>query len=261
MSSVRRAMLLVGFLLPVVAFARVPSELIIGGTESEDGAWPWQLSLRYLGTHSCGATLLGGRYAVTSAHCVGNAPISYLIVAGTNNRTCDDDNCVTRQPSDITRHPDYINSGGAGYPNDVAVVQWTLTLLPFMNVQIIPMALEDANFQDCYTTGWGRLTASGALPVMLNEAATDIISVAECQQMWSSSQVTDSQLCIMDKTNGATAPCNGDSGGPVVCQASWASPWELVGIVSYGRTGCLTTVATVSARVTTYRDWIQAQAP
>jgi len=254
-------MLLVGLLLPAVVFARVPSQFIIGGTESDDGAWPFQLSLWFTGSHSCGASLLGGRYAVTSAHCVGNAPITYLIVAGTNNRTCDDDNCVTRQPSDITRHPDYIDSGAAGYPNDVAVVQWTVAIVPSPKIQFVTLALTDATYQDCYTTGWGRLTAGGTLPVMLHQAATDIITVEECQQMWSSIQVTDSQLCFIDKANEATAPCNGDSGGPVVCQASWASPWELVGIVSYGRTGCLTTVATVSARVTTYRDWIQAQAP
>lgn len=47
---------------------------IIGGSNAAVGAWPWQLSQqRQSGTawsHSCGASLLSARYALSASHCV-----------------------------------------------------------------------------------------------------------------------------------------------------------------------------------------------
>ncbi len=47
---------------------------IVGGRDSEPGAWPWQLSLQYQredGTwgHTCGAVLVDPYWALTAAHC------------------------------------------------------------------------------------------------------------------------------------------------------------------------------------------------
>ena len=52
----------------------------------------------------------------------------------------------------------------------------------------------------------------------------------------------------------------GDSGGPLVCQAEsdGSGPYELVGITSWGLSGCGTDYPSVYVRVSTFRDWIDS---
>ncbi|ELV12170.1 Transmembrane protease serine 11E [Tupaia chinensis] len=42
---------------------------IVGGTEVEEGEWPWQASLQWDGIHRCGATLINSTWLVSAAHC------------------------------------------------------------------------------------------------------------------------------------------------------------------------------------------------
>ncbi|KAF3825149.1 hypothetical protein GH733_005783, partial [Mirounga leonina] len=42
---------------------------IIGGTQVEEGEWPWQASLQWDGIHRCGATLINSTWLVSAAHC------------------------------------------------------------------------------------------------------------------------------------------------------------------------------------------------
>ena len=50
--------------------------LVVGGRDSEPGAWPWQLSLQYYSEeaekwgHTCGAVLVEPGWALSAAHCV-----------------------------------------------------------------------------------------------------------------------------------------------------------------------------------------------
>ena len=51
--------------------------------------------------------------------------------------------------------------------------------------------------------------------------------------------------------------CQGDSGGPYVCKEG--DKWVLRGAVSWGQEICLTEHFTVFARVSSFRDWIDAK--
>ncbi len=43
---------------------------VVGGQDAQKGAWPWIASLRWLGGHVCGATLIDREWLITAAHCV-----------------------------------------------------------------------------------------------------------------------------------------------------------------------------------------------
>jgi len=231
---------------------------IVGGTAAARGAWPWQLSQRNGGSHSCGASLIRANWALSAAHCVGGAVNLYVIIAGTNQRSCPGGACQERRADLVTRHENFENSGVRGYPNDIAVIRWADAILPVTgSIQYATLATSTNQVgRECFITGWGRLTGGGAIPEDLQQAAIDVLTRDECLVHWGAIQVSDSQVCVYDKATQARGACNGDSGGPLVC-ALPTGGYELVGATSWGRSGCATTSPSVYTRVSAYNGWIR----
>nr|AKV16218.1 putative trypsin-like serine protease [Phragmatopoma lapidosa] len=247
-------------LLPV-AFAR--EAFIVGGTTTDPADWNWQGSLQFAssGSHTCGCVVGSTNYIITAAHCVGSAASSYQVELGVINRGSSTPGAPEMYSlAAITRNPDYSGSCGSSgcYPNDIAVMQ-TSSSINLGNAFIETIGLDDGAEtvgQECYITGWGRTCGSCALPAALQEAEIDVISHADCDSYWGSSYNGAVHVCVFDNANQEKGACNGDSGGPLVCRASAADAYTLVGITSWGRTGCLTTFPSAYVRVSTYTDWL-----
>jgi secreted trypsin-like serine protease len=258
-----RVFLVLLFAFPGLVWGRYPGQRIVGGAAADDGEWPWQLALENLGSFSCGAVLLGANYGVTAAHCVGGSPGILAIVAGTNQRSCGDGDCFRDNLVTAERHPDFVNSGAVGFPNDIAYIQWTTAVVEEPgNIQFIVMAstADQNDGRICYITGWGRLDGGGILPENLQEASIDLLTEDECTTYWSDISISTSQVCIFDEVNQEKGACNGDSGGPLVCALS-AGGWELVGLTSWCRHGCSTEFPSVYSRVSAFRDWVLGNIP
>jgi len=226
---------------------------IIGGGNANIANHQHQASIRSSGLHACGAVLLSNTRAVSAAHCVGNAPSSYSILAGTTDHTVQTcATCALRPLTSVVRHPGFANNPAAGYPNDVAVL-WFNSIATNPNIGFIVLATEvDGNFTDssCTITGWG-LTAQGGtqFPGTLQQAMISVISNDVCLATWGAARIREEHVCAQQ--TGVTV-CTGDDGGPLICGGL------LAGIFSWGEAFCGDQFPAVFVRISHQRDWILA---
>jgi len=232
--------------------ARFTDGKIIGGSEAPKHEFPWQISLRQLGSHICGGSLINDRQIISAAHCV-KGQIAFLdsVVAGAHNRILE----TGHQKRNIAKMEANSNFNMQDLADDVSIITVTEPFdLSDPNVQPINMflATDDAIPPNtvCNSTGWG-LTSGGSLfpPNALQWVQIPTHDAEECEQIFGD-VITDGMICAGGPGSGA---CNGDSGGPLVCPDA-SGNGKLAGIVSFGVAGC--TSSTVYTKVSHYEDWI-----
>ena len=243
-----KVLILLALALP--AMSRRVSEFVVGGSNSNIAYHPHQMSLRVSGSHSCGASLISATRAVCAAHCGGGSLSSYSLLAGSTDRTVTScSTCLLGSPTSFVLHPNYVEDGNYGYPNDVSVL--TFGSIPFnSNVQTIPMATpSDGSYAgvNCVISGWGKTSASSGLPLILQEGAMTVMTNAACEQEWSAQQINDGHICLTAPTVSA---CNGDSGGPLVCGG------KLAGATSWGISSCSPLYPSIYTRISYFYSWI-----
>ncbi|XP_015223928.2 chymotrypsin B-like [Lepisosteus oculatus] len=223
---------------------------IVNGEEAVPGSWPWQVSLQdAIGFHFCGGSLISEQWVVTAAHC--GVRSSHRVVIGEHDRSKSNEDIQTMRVGKVITHPQWNPNT---IDNDITLIKLTAPVT--LNAHVAPVCLPAASDvyspgTRCVTTGWG-LTRYNALltPSKLQQAALPLLSPEQCKAHWGDS-ITDMMICA--GADGASS-CMGDSGGPLVCERNGA--WNLVGIVSWGSSRCLTTTPAVYARVTALRSWV-----
>ncbi|XP_032874737.1 transmembrane protease serine 9-like [Amblyraja radiata] len=230
------------------------SSRIVGGTNAQNGEWPWQVSLQ-IGRHVCGASIISDRWLISAAHCFRIQNNSTLwqvymgsVEVGTGTR---------RDIRQIIVHPKYALNNPFDY--DVAVLELSSPLS--LSSVIYPICLPSSqqvfpSGQQCYITGWGRLAYQGSLPFILQEAEVSVIDDQTCRNAYRS-HITPRMLCAGVLTGGVGS-CQGDSGGPLACSDSRGT-WFLAGIVSFGVRCAVPNFPGVYTRVTAVRDWVEQQ--
>merc|ERR1711936_1158801 len=96
---------------------------IIGGEEAPAHEFPWQISLRNLGSHICGGSIINKNQVITAAHCVqGALPIFDSVIAGAHNRILEfghqKRNIKSMEAHENHNEPTHFN-------NDVAIITVT----------------------------------------------------------------------------------------------------------------------------------------
>ncbi|XP_039514631.1 transmembrane protease serine 13b isoform X2 [Pimephales promelas] len=212
------------------------STRIIGGSVAADGQWPWQASLHFQGSHTCGGTLLAPDFIITAAHCFpkdtrdSQLPSNWKVYIGLVSQL--------RLPSpyyvkQIILHEKY---DPVTKNNDIALLKLNT---PASNIQPICLPVFGQTFspaQQCWTTGFGvtrQGAASGSTSLM--EVKVDLIVSSVCNSSTVyHGGITENMQCAGD-LNGGRDSCQGDSGGPLVCKAD--DQWYLTGVTSWGN-GC-----------------------
>jgi secreted trypsin-like serine protease len=206
--------------------ATARTEAVIGGADAIAGAFPWQVLLKQNSFFHCGGVLVRPGWVLTAAHCVqndvGNLDARMLqAVAGDYDRLQPD--APERQTlgvAEIFVHPDYrqpccfrdlalLRLTAQANATDFVAPIWTLTDTAALTAGLTGVV-----------TGWGMTTPSGPVAAVL-QRATMTVSVS-----------TSSSGYFL--TEGPSAICYGDSGGPFVIYTA-AGP-RLAGIASFG--GC-----------------------
>jgi len=225
---------------------------IVGGTVVTKNELPYQLSLRYQGSHICGASVLNANYAITAAHCavVGSAS-SFSISAGDHTLNVNDGTEQTSSVSRVTVHSSY---NANTFTNDIALMKLStpLSLNSYVKAVTIPAASYAAS-GNAVVSGWGTTSEGGSVSSTLRKVTVPIITDAACRQSYGQSDIVDSMICA-GFTAGGKDSCQGDSGGPLAIGNT------LVGIVSWGYGCARPNYPGVYTEVAKFNSWISSNA-
>lgn len=241
------------------------AERIVGGVDSRQGSWPWQVSLQYDGVHQCGGSIISNRWIISAAHCF---PERYrfvnrwrVLLGSIYNKPV---NANVAEVKTIVYHSSYlpfVDSNIDDNSRDIAVLALTQPLTFNENIQPVCLPTYGQRLIDGQmgtVTGWGNVGYYGNLADVLQEVHVPIISDAVCNAPdYYDNQITTTMFCAGFEKGGTDA-CQGDSGGPYVAEdcLSKITRYRLLGVVSWG-TGCaMPKKPGVYTRVSRFLPWI-----
>ncbi|XP_076019524.1 chymotrypsin-C-like [Genypterus blacodes] len=207
---------------------------VVAGEDVRPHSWPWQISLQTASggrwRHICGGTLLSSQWVLTAAHCIKDGYL-YRVKLGKHNLKEEEEGSISARVEDIITHDNYQPLFSR---NDIALIK--LSPVTFSDT-IMPACLPKQGAvlphgASCYITGWGRLSTSGSIADILQQALLPVVDHETCSQKdWWNFLAYETMVCAGG--DGITAGCSGDSGGPLNCQNPDGS-WEVHGALSFG---------------------------
>uniref|UniRef100_A0A4W3JYT6 Peptidase S1 domain-containing protein n=1 Tax=Callorhinchus milii TaxID=7868 RepID=A0A4W3JYT6_CALMI len=204
------------------------SDRIIGGHETQISNWPWLVSLHFHSFgHVCAATVINRKWLLSAAHCYQD---TYKA------------NAVTQTIKRLIQHEQY----------DDTTLNYDITLLELsapiaFNENIQPVCLPSSSHvfpagKSCHIVGWGA-----------KQENVKIIDQALCNKRMKH-QITTQMLCAGYLT-GEIDACDGDSGGPLLCEES-SGKWFVAGVVSAGEGCARSGLAGIYTRLAKFYNWM-----
>ncbi|KAL6053637.1 hypothetical protein STEG23_018870, partial [Scotinomys teguina] len=147
----------------------------------------------------------------------------------------------------LTGHPNY---NDPPYANDLMLIKLNESVMESSTIRRIPVASQCPTPGDtCLVSGWGRLR-NGKLASLLQCVNLSVVAEETCRLLYDPVYHL-SMFCAgggLDRKD----TCNGDSGGPIVCNRS------LQGLVSMGQGECgQPGIPSVYTNLCKFTNWIQ----
>ncbi|KAL6115783.1 st14 [Pungitius sinensis] len=234
---------------------------IVGGENTEEGEFPWQVSLHVKGSgHVCGASIISPKWLVTAAHCVQDdgrtrysQPGTWEAYLGLHIQGNIGKTVVKRNLKQIIPH---VNYNAYTYDNDIALMELDspVTYSDYIRPICLPAPQHDFPAgSNVWITGWGATREGGFAAKVLQKADVRIINHAVCNTLMKG-QITSRMLCAGVLTGGVDA-CQGDSGGPLSSPSG--SRMFLAGVVSWGDGCARRDKPGIYTTVTKFRGWVK----
>jgi secreted trypsin-like serine protease len=198
---------------------------------------------------------------ITAAHCIGSMSnlVSVDVYLGKYDLTKHEENEVMVKnipKNNVFKHEKFI---GATYQNDVALIKLPEPLNFTLHKQLSAIRLPDKVYtirsEECVTTGWGKLSNNGKSSNTLKEVTIPLVTDTYCEEHLPKMFFKNYHICAGVPAGGKDS-CDGDSGGPLMCQAI-DGKWVLIGITSTGDQCGLPGKPGIYTKVATYYNWIK----
>ncbi|XP_006873848.1 PREDICTED: transmembrane protease serine 11E-like [Chrysochloris asiatica] len=229
---------------------------IVGGTEVEEGEWPWQASLQWDGIHRCGAALINSTWLVSAAHCfrMYKDPRRWTVSFGATLKPSKEKQGLKR----IIVHEQHKHPS---HDYDIAVAE-LFRPVTYTNA-VHRICLPDASHafhpgEHMFVTGFGAVKNDGTSQNRLRQVQVDLISTKTCNEPQAYNGAITPRMICAGFLKGNRDACQGDSGGPLVSPNA-RDIWYLAGIVSWGDECGKPNKPGVYTRVTAFRDWIASK--
>lgn len=178
---------------------------IVGGNPVDVREFPYQISLRSNGQHSCGGSIISQRYILTAAHCTNGLSASSLSIrAGSSFHQSGGQ---VRNVERIIQHPNY---NEATIDFDISILKLDQNLQIGESIQIpLLNLLTPVPGSISTVSGWGLLWENGPLPDQLQAVKVPIVSRQNCESAYGQARITSRMICAGYLGVGGKDACQG----------------------------------------------------
>ncbi|XP_064088777.1 uncharacterized protein LOC135203089 isoform X2 [Macrobrachium nipponense] len=240
------------------------SSPLLQKNEAHFGEFPWQAIVFFTNfTFKCGASIIDDRWLLTAAHCVhGYKHDDFKVRLGEwqvdkyeEPLKYQDVNIIS-----ITVHP---NFKSASLHNDIALIELEtpLTFQFHINSVCLPNANQiPESGTRCFASGWGKDAFNGNFQAILKKIDVPFVTRDYCQQLLRKTRL--GKYFVLDKSFMCAGgeenkdACEGDGGGPLVCEDPATGRYYVAGITAWGIDCGVKDVPGVYVDVQLFRPWI-----